>query len=82
VSTPLTSGVVDVLKRGFINVKLNSGTASNGSTVYVRVAAASGAKVIGGIEAAADSTNTIVMANAYFTGAADASGNAEIAYNL
>lgn len=81
-AVPPTSGVANVLKRGYINVKVNAGTASVGSAVYIRVAAAAAGKPIGGIEAAADSTNTIVVAGAYFTGAADASGNAEIAYNI
>lgn len=81
-AVPKTTGPCDVLKRGYINVQVNAGTASLGSTVYIRVAAAAAGKPIGGIEAAADSTNTIALTNAYFTGAADASGNAEIAYNL
>lgn len=79
---PATSGVANIMKRGYMNVKVNAGTASLNSAVYIRVAAPAGAKVIGGIEAVADSTNTIQVANAYFTGAADASGNAEIAFNL
>jgi hypothetical protein len=78
-----TSGVVDVMKRGYMTVKLNGATASaNGGAVYVRVANAATGKPIGGIEAAADSTNTVVMANAEFTGAADSDGNVEVAYNL
>jgi hypothetical protein len=81
-AVPATGGVKDVLKRGYVAVKCNNGTPAINGTVYVRVAAASGAKVIGGIEAASDSTNTVVMANAIFTGNEDASGNAEIAYNI
>lgn len=82
-STPPTSGVGDVLKLGYINVKLNGATNSaKGGTVYVRKANASSGKPIGGIEAAADSTNTVVMANSYFTGPADAAGNTEIAFNI
>jgi hypothetical protein len=82
-STPATSGIANVLKRGYMSVSLGGATAAaKNGTVYVRVAAAAAGKPIGGIEAAADSTNTIVMANAYFTGPADASGNVEIAFNL
>ena len=82
VPTP-TSGMANVLKRGYLNVQLNGATAAaKGGTVYVRVANAAAGKPIGGIEAAADSTNTIVMANAYFTGPADANAITEIAYNL
>lgn len=82
-STPPTSGICNVLKRGYMNVSLGGvAAAAKGGTVYVRVAAPAAGKPLGGIEAAADSTNTIVMANAQFTGPADASGNAEVAFNL
>ena len=59
-----------------------SSTAAKNGTVYVRVAAAAAGKPLGGVEAVADSTNTIVVAGAYFNGPADAQGVAEIAYNL
>jgi len=81
-STPPTSGVGNVMRRGYMTVQCNAGTPADGGTVYVRVAAASGAKVIGGIEAAADGTNTVVMAGAAFRNAGDASGNVEIEFNL
>ena len=80
-STVPTSGAVSVVKRGYILVKLNNGTAVNNGTVYVRVANASGAKVIGGIEATADSTNTVGLTNAYFTGVGDADA-VEVAFNI
>lgn len=81
-ATPPASGIANVLRRGYMTVKLNSGTAALNGQVYVRVANPSGAKVVGGIEAAADSTNTIAITNCTFMGAADASGNVEIAYNI
>jgi hypothetical protein len=81
-TTPPTSGTGDVLRRGYMSVKVNAGTAAFGGVVYARVAAPSGAKVIGGIEAAADGTNTVIVANAQFMSAPDASGNVEIAYNI
>ncbi|MFA9439411.1 hypothetical protein ACDA63_07220 [Uliginosibacterium sp. sgz301328] len=81
-SVPPTKGVADVLKRGYVAVKVNAGTAAINGAVYIRVANAAAGKPIGGIEAAADSTNTIAVTGAYFTGAADAGGNAEIAYNI
>jgi hypothetical protein len=82
-ATPPTSGIMDVLKRGYISVHLGGATAAaKNGTVYVRVAAAAGGKPIGGIEAASDTTNTIVMANSYFMGPADADGNVEIAFNI
>jgi hypothetical protein len=79
---PQTTAVGDVLRRGYMTVKLNAGTASKDSQVYVRVAAAAAGKPIGGIEAVADSTNTVAITTASFMGAADASGNVEIAYNI
>ncbi|MDE2403057.1 MAG: hypothetical protein KGL90_15480 [Burkholderiales bacterium] len=81
-SVPPTTGAADVLRRGYAAVKVNAGSASVGGTVYIRVAAAAAGKPIGGIEAAADSINTIVVAGASFMSAADASGNAEIAFNI
>jgi hypothetical protein len=83
-STPPTSGVVDVLKRGYAMVSLGGvAAAAKGGTVYVRVATPSGGKPLGGFEAAADSTNTIALpSNWYFTGPADAYGITEIAVNI
>ncbi|MCP1120105.1 structural cement protein Gp24 [Robbsia andropogonis] len=84
-STPPVAGFVDVLKRGYVNVSLGGTTAAakNGA-VYIRVAGAATGKPLGGFEAAADSTaaNTVLLANAYFTGPADAYGITEIAYNI
>lgn len=81
-STPATGGIANVMRRGYMTVKLNAGTAALAGPVYVRVANASAGKPIGGIEAAADSTNTITINGATFMGAADASGNVEIAFNI
>lgn len=81
-ATPPTTGVVDVLRRGYITVKSNAGTAALNGQVYVRVASAAAGKPIGGIEAAADGANTIAISGARFMQAADAQGNVEIAYNI
>ena len=81
-STPPVAGICNVLKRGYMSVQLNGATAAaKNGTVYVRTAVGTGS-IIGGIEAAADSTNTFAMANAYFTGPADANGNVEIGFNI
>ncbi|AFC85911.1 structural cement protein Gp24 [Frateuria aurantia] len=82
--TPLAGVMGNVLRRGYIAVKLNAGVAALGAPVYVRVGGATDSQPIGGIEAAADATagNTIELANCTFMSAADASGNVEIAYNL
>ena len=82
-AVPPTSGMCDVLKTGYMCVKVNASTVpvKNGP-VYVRTVANGGNTIIGGIEAAADSTNTFQLLNSYFTGASDANGNCEIAYIL
>lgn len=81
-AVPPTSGVANVMRRGYMAVKLNAGTAAMGGQVYVRVGNAAAGKPIGGIEAATDGTNTIAVTGATFMSAADASGNVEIAYNI
>ena len=82
VAVPPTSGVIDVLRRGYMTIKCNAGTSALNGQVYVRVAAAAAGKPIGGIEAAADGANTIAITGARFMHAADAQGNVEIAYNI
>ncbi len=82
-STPPESGPCDVLKLGYMSVKLNNTTAAaKGAAVYVRVADGTVDHPIGGIEAAADGGDCVALAKAYFTGAADESGNVEVAFNL
>lgn len=81
-STPPTSGAGDVLRRGYMTVKLYGATAAvKGGKVYVRIQNAGAGQVIGGVEAAADAGNTI-DGNAVFMGPADSDGNVEIAYNI
>lgn len=74
-------GFNDVLRRGYMTVKCNAGTAKTGGKVYVRVGAGTDVKPLGGIEAVADAENTIEV-NAIFMHNADASGNVEISYNI
>ncbi|VVE41196.1 hypothetical protein PMO31116_04130 [Pandoraea morbifera] len=81
-STPPTSGIGDLMRRGYMTVRNNAGAPADGGAVYVRVAAAAAGKPIGGIEAAADSTNTVVIPTAKFKNAGDANGNVEIEYNI
>lgn len=79
-ATPPTAGPADVLRRGWVTVKLNGGASVvAGGQVYVRVAAAAAGKPIGGFEGAADGTNTVAI-NAVFECAADADGNVEISF--
>ncbi len=71
---------VPVFQRGAINVKCQNGTAAVGAPVYVRITAnaAYPNAVVGGFEAAADSTNSVQLTNAQWAGAADANGIAEL----
>jgi hypothetical protein len=59
----------DVLLKGTVPVVVNVGTPTAGGTVYVRIAANGGIPdgVVGGIEAAADGSNTVALTNAKFT---------------
>lgn len=83
VATPPVTGPCSVMKQGYMVVKLNGGAAvTKGSAVYVRVAAAAAGKPIGGVEGAADSTNTVLLTDCEFMGAADSEGNAEIRYRV
>ncbi|MES4611412.1 hypothetical protein V2154_02320 [Ewingella sp. CoE-038-23] len=74
----------DVMKRGYMTVNIG-GTAVNltkGAPVYVRNANPTDASPLGAILGAAITDETVVLPNATFTGAGDALGNAEIAYNI
>ncbi len=84
-ATPPQDGktVGDFLKRGYMAVQLNGGaTVAKGGQAYIRVAAAAAGKPIGGIEGAADSTNTVAPTGLVFMGPADANGIVEVAYNI
>lgn len=77
------SGIVhDIMRRGYMTVKCNAGTAKTAGKVYVRVATGTELKPIGGIEAIADGANTIELKNAMFMHDADAQGKVEISYNI
>ena len=71
---------VPVIKRGCVNVICQNGTPAYDGDVYVRVAAnvSYPNAVVGGFEAAADSTNSVKLTNAKWKGTADANGVAEI----
>ena len=81
-AVPPSSGISDVMRRGYMTVKCNAGSAKKAGKVYVRVATATEAKPLGGIEAVADGANTIEVASAMFMHDADAQGNVEISYNI
>lgn len=72
---------VPVMKRGCVNVLCQNGTPAYGGDVYLRVALNAGTypnAVVGGFEAAADSTNSVKLTNCQWRGPADANGVAEI----
>ena len=69
-----------VFMQGCINIYCQRGTPALNGDVYVRITANASYPtcVVGGIEASADSTNTIKLTNVKFAGAADANGIAEV----
>ena len=83
-TAPLAGGRCTVMKRGYMTVQLQGATAAaKGGPVYIRLAGTvpTGGR-LNGFEAAADSTNTILLTGAYWMGAADSTGQCEIAFNL
>ena len=73
--------VVSVFKRGRINVLCQNGSPAFGGDVYVRVKLNKSSypnAVVGGFEAAADSSNSVKLTNAKWRGPADANGVAEL----
>lgn len=72
---------VPVIKRGCVNVLCQNGSPARGGAVYLRVKLNSGSypnAVVGGFEAAADSTNSVQLTNVEWAGPADANGIAEL----
>lgn len=72
---------IPVMKRGCVNVVCQNGTPAYGGAVYLRVKLNSGTypnAVVGGFEAAADSTNSVQLTNCQWCGPADENGVAEM----
>lgn len=86
ISTPPTSGLVDVLKRGYMTVQLSGPTAAaKGGALWLYLGTTNATHaVLGGIEAATTAAQTVlqVTSNSYFMGPADSNGQVEIAFNL
>ena len=79
---PPTNGVIDVMTSGYIMATVPAGQAPvKGGQAYVWAAATSGAHILGGWETSYSSGNTALVANAFFNGSPDASGNVEIRFN-
>jgi hypothetical protein len=82
--TPPTSGVADVLKRGYVAVPLKLGTAAKDGQVYV-VTTAGGTVVVGDIVTSASPAGggtAVAVTNCFFTGPADSNGFVEISKNI
>lgn len=81
-ATPPTTGVADVLKHGYIMVKVpaTDPAPAKGGAVFVRIAAAAADDPVGGFKTQADGGNTAALtADRYcFNGPADANGNVEL----
>lgn len=81
-ATPPTSGVIDVLRQGYMIGVLNDVTQTpvKGAAVFIWVAATSGVHTQGGIETAANGGNTCALdpARYAFNSGPDAQGNVEI----
>lgn len=78
-ATPPVSGVMDLLREGYIICKMKAGvTVKKGDPVWVWAVATSGANILGELQAASSASNTVPISNARFWGPADASGNVEV----
>lgn len=83
-AVPPTQGPLSVMRRGFIEVAVNSGSsaaAAKGQPVYAWTAATAVGHTQGGIEATSSPGNTIALP-ALFRGPVDGSNVTEIEYNL
>lgn len=82
-ATPPATGVIDILRSGFIMANLPfGGTPIKGAQVYVRVAASGGGHIMGAVEAVSDPGNNVALTGCFFNGTPDASGNVEISVNV
>jgi hypothetical protein len=81
VATPPITGVIDVMKTGYIVVVLGNGNltgALKGGTVYIDIVASTGNHVLGNFEAAAGGTQ-LTMSNRWaYNGVQDANGYVEL----
>lgn len=83
--TPPVNQPIDIMRRGYMTVKVQNGTPAKNGQVYVRVANedTSLGLLYGGLECAAGSpADCVAITGAYFMGTGDDDGNVEISYNL
>ena len=74
----------NILRRGYLMVTIGgTAAAPKGGTIYIRIGAPAAGKPMGGLEGAADGTNTIALPRtSYWMGPADAQGNSEIGFRI
>jgi hypothetical protein len=83
-ATPPTSGLADVLKRGYMTVALKLGTAAKDGQLYV-VTTAGGTVVVGDFVTSASPAGggtAVAITNCFFMGPADSAGVVEISKNI
>lgn len=82
-SVPPLTGVANILRRGYMTVKVQLGSASCAlnSAVYIRYQNAVAGQIIGGFEGLTTGNN-YALSGATCTGPADANGNVEVCYNI
>ena len=84
ISTPPTSGLVDILKRGYMTVQLQGPAAAvKGGAPWVFLGTTSTTHPsLGAVEAGSSASAVQLTTNSYFMGPADSNGMCEIAFNL
>lgn len=81
-AVPPTTGVANILRRGYATVLCNAGVPALGGTVYYRYANPTGPLPLNGLEATSVGGSNVALIGVAFMGPADAAGNVEIAFNI
>ncbi len=89
-SVPPTSGVANIMRRGYMNVfvQLGGATAALGSGVFLRYQNPVAGQIVAGVEGATSGNNYQLTATiglgsgAFFTGPVDGNNLAEISFNI
>lgn len=81
-AVPPTTGIIDIMYRGYVSVKLNGAVAAvRNGPAWVWFAASAAPHVQGGWEAASNAS-AFAVPSASFAGPADAGSNTELAFNI
>jgi len=82
-ASPPVAGIGNVLKRGYMTVKLRGAAAAvKNGPVYIWKAPAGGGQIPGGITADGSTPANVMVLPGYFMGPADANGITEVALNI